>query len=53
MCPRGEVGAGALMISLRYGIKGPILFISVISLAFNICCSGIFIYIVKALLDKT
>lgn len=52
MCPRGEVGAGVIMISLGYGIKGPILIISVMTLALNLVCTGMFISIVVFLLRR-
>lgn len=50
MCPRGEVGAGVIMISLGYGITGPILIISVMTLALNLVSTGMFISIVVMLL---
>jgi Kef-type K+ transport system membrane component KefB len=49
MWPRGEVGAGVLVISLSYGIGGPILTIAMLSLALNLMLTGAFIYIVKRL----
>jgi Kef-type K+ transport system membrane component KefB len=50
MWPRGEVGAGVLIISLSYGIGGPIVIIAMLSLALNLVLTGIFILIVKKLL---
>jgi Kef-type K+ transport system membrane component KefB len=50
MCPRGEVGAGVLVVSLSYGISGPTLTVAVLSLALNLFCSGLFILAVKKLL---
>ena len=47
MWPRGEVGAGVLVISLSYGIGGPIVTIAMLSLALNLMLTGAFIYIVK------
>ena len=47
MWPRGEVGAGVLVISLSYGIGGPIVTIAMLSLALNLLLTGVFIYIVK------
>jgi len=47
MWPRGEVGAGVLVISLSYGIGGPIVTIAMLSLALNLLLTGLFIYIVK------
>jgi Kef-type K+ transport system membrane component KefB len=49
MCPRGEVGAGVLVISLSYGIGGPIITVAMLSLAFNLLLTGVFIYIIKHL----
>lgn len=50
MWPRGEVGAGILIISLGYGIGGPIVTVAVLSLALNLLLTGVFIWIVKKLL---
>jgi len=47
--PRGEVGAGVLVISMSYGIGGPIVTIAMLSLALNLLLTGVFIYAVKAL----
>ncbi len=49
MWPRGEVGAGVLVISLSYGIGGPILTVAMLSLALNLMLTGLFIYVVKRL----
>jgi len=49
MWPRGEVGAGVLVISLSYGIGGPIVTIAMLSLALNLLLTGVFIYTVKRL----
>ncbi len=49
MWPRGEVGAGVLVISLSYGIGGPIVTVAMLSLAFNLLLTGVFIYFVKRL----
>jgi Kef-type K+ transport system membrane component KefB len=49
MWPRGEVGAGVLVISLRYGIGGPIVTVAMLSLALNLLLVGVFIYIIKYL----
>jgi Kef-type K+ transport system membrane component KefB len=49
MWPRGEVGAGVLVISLSYGIGGPIVTVAMLSLALNLLLTGAFIYIVKRL----
>lgn len=50
MFPRGEVGAGVLVISISYGLGGPTLTVAVLSLALNLLCTGLFIIIVKKLL---
>lgn len=50
MWPRGEVGAGVLIISLSYGIGGPIITIAMLSLALNLLLTGLFIYVVKRLI---
>jgi hypothetical protein len=49
MFPRGEVGAGVLVVSLSYGIAGPALTVAVLSLALNLMCSGLFVLAVKRL----
>jgi len=49
MWPRGEVGAGVLVISLSYGIGGPVVTVAMLSLAFNLLLTGLFIFIVKRL----
>jgi hypothetical protein len=51
MCPRGEVGAGVIMISLSYGFGGPIITISMLALALNLVMTGGFILAVKKLID--
>jgi Kef-type K+ transport system membrane component KefB len=50
MFPRGEVGAGVLVISLSYGLAGPPLTVAVLSLALNLLLTGLFILVVKNLL---
>lgn len=50
MWPRGEVGAGIIIISLGYGIGGPVVTVAVLSLALNLLLTGIFIWFVKHLL---
>jgi len=47
MWPRGEVGAGVLVISMSYGIGGPVVTIAMLSLALNLLLTGLFIYFVK------
>jgi Kef-type K+ transport system membrane component KefB len=53
MWPRGEVGAGVLVISLSYGIGGPIVVIAMLSLALNLVLTGVFIVMVKRLIGFT
>ncbi|HEY4618763.1 MAG TPA: hypothetical protein VIH09_11270 [Flavobacterium sp.] len=52
MFPRGEVGAGVLIISMSYGIGGPIVTIAMLSLALNLLLTGLFIMLVKSLLKN-
>ncbi len=52
MWPRGEVGAGVLVLSLGYGIGGPMIAVAALSLALNLVLTGAFIAIVKRLLRK-
>jgi Kef-type K+ transport system membrane component KefB len=52
MWPRGEVGAGILVIALGYGLGGPLLAVALLSLALNLLLTGVFILIVKALLTS-
>ena len=47
MWPRGEVGAGVLVISMSYGIGGPVVTIAMLSLTLNLLLTGVFIYFVK------
>ncbi|MCE5280236.1 MAG: sodium:proton antiporter [Planctomycetaceae bacterium] len=51
MWPRGEVGAGVLVVSLGYGIAGPAMTIAVLSLALNLVLTGLFILLVKRLIE--
>jgi hypothetical protein len=53
MWPRGEVGAGVLVLSLSYGIGGPIVTVAMLSLALNLVLTGFFIWIVKRLIAGT
>jgi Kef-type K+ transport system membrane component KefB len=50
MWPRGEVGAGVVVISLGYGVGGPAVTVAVLSLAVNLLLTGVFIWIVKRLI---
>jgi hypothetical protein len=51
MWPRGEVGAGVLVVSLSYGIGGAVVTVAMLSLALNLLLTGLFILIVKKLLS--
>jgi len=53
MFPRGEVGAGILVISLAYGISGPIIIVAMFSLALNLLLTGLFIIMVKYLIKES
>jgi len=48
--PRGEVGAGVLVVSLSYGLGGPMIAVATLSLALNLLLTGAFIVVVKRLL---
>lgn len=52
MFPRGEVGAGVLVISLSYGIGGPVVTVALLSLALNLVMTGLFIAMVKKLIGE-
>jgi amino acid permease len=43
------VGAGVLILSLSYGIGGPIVTVAMLCLALNLILTGVFILIVKRL----
>ena len=50
MCPRGEVGAGVILISLDLGIKGEAVGVAIVCLALNMVMTGGFILTVKRLI---
>ncbi|MFN0116669.1 MAG: sodium:proton antiporter [Elusimicrobiota bacterium] len=52
MFPRGEVGAGVLVVSLSYGIGGPAVTVALLSLALNLVMTGMFIAVVKKLISQ-
>ena len=52
MCTRGEVGAGIVFIALGYGLGGPLLAISLLTILTNLILTGFFVMIVKALAMK-
>jgi Kef-type K+ transport system membrane component KefB len=47
MWPRGEVGAGVLVIALGYHIEGPIVTVALLSLIVNLVMTGGFIAVIK------
>lgn len=53
MCPRGEVGAGVIVIALGMGMHGTSVTVAVLSLAVNLMLSSVFIMIVKSLLRRS
>ena len=52
MWPRGEVGAGVLIVSLGYGLGGPMILAAMLSLALNLVLTGVFILVVKWLVTE-
>ncbi len=50
MFPRGEVGAGVLVVSMSYGLGGIALTVAILSLALNLLLTGVFIIAVKKLI---
>lgn len=52
MWPRGEVGAGILVLALGYGIGGSMVTVAALSLTINLLLTGVFIWIVKALINS-
>jgi hypothetical protein len=50
MFPRGEVGAGILVISIAYGISSMAITVAVLSLVLNLLATGLFIILVTWLL---
>ncbi len=50
--PRGEVGAGVLIISISYSIGGAMITVAILSLALNLLCTGIFIVLIKRLIGN-
>ena len=49
MFPRGEVGAGILVLTLAYGLGGPAVAVAMLSLCLNLILTGVFILMVKKL----
>ena len=52
MCPRGEVGAGVIAISLGLGMQGPAVAVAVLSLAANLVLSTGFIMMIDRLMKS-
>jgi hypothetical protein len=52
MCPRGEVGASIIVISLDLGVSGPSIIIAVVALGVNLVMSGGFIALVKMFIRR-
>lgn len=50
MWPRGEVGAGVLVVSIGYGLGGTLIAAATLSLALNLLLTGLFILMVKRLI---
>lgn len=50
MFPRGEVGAGVLLVALSYGLTGLPVTLGGLSLALNLALTGVFIAVVKWLI---
>lgn len=49
--PRGEVGAGVLVVSISYGVVGTAITVATLSLVLNLLLTGVFIAIVKKLIE--
>ncbi len=52
MFPRGEVGAGVLLVSIGYGMTGFPVTVAALSLAFNLLLTGVFITAIMKLISK-
>lgn len=50
MWPRGEVGAGVIVISVALGIQGPMIVVGLLALALNLVFTGVFIWAIKVLI---
>lgn len=51
--PRGEVGAGVLLLALAYGLSGSAVTVAGLSLALNLLLTGVFIMIVLRLVRNS
>jgi hypothetical protein len=45
------VGGGVLVLSLSYGIGGPVMLVAMLSLALNLLLTGVFILIIRRLIN--
>lgn len=52
MFPRGEVGAGVLLVSIGYGMKGLPVTVAAVSLALNLLLTGLFILVIMRLIRR-
>lgn len=52
MWPRGEVGAGILIISMNYALPSLVIQLAQLSLALNLTLTGLFIYFIIWILNK-
>lgn len=50
--PRGEVGAGVLLLSMKYSLPHAVMEVAELSLSLNLILTGLFIYCVVLLLKK-
>lgn len=50
--PRGEVGAGVLVASMGYGLAGPMITAAMLCLALNLILTGVFVAIVRKLIQE-
>lgn len=53
MFTRGEVGAGVIFIAIGYNIGGPLVVISVLTMALNLLFTGFFVVFVKELTRRS
>lgn len=50
MFPRGEAGAGVLLLSVGYGFNGVVLTVTILALTFDLLLTGVYITAVKKLI---
>jgi len=50
MWPRGEVGAGVLVIAVGHDVQGPMVSVAMLSLVLNLALTGVFIFAVRRLI---